>query len=537
MIYLSARLAAAGGAGGNTFGLCAAYRKLGILWLVVTVGCHGPGRPEDHDIAVDPDRSLSARRSAVARLSVRAADDPAAGAALERVAWGIRQPVGLRIEAAEVLLREARESFWLRARGELAGLGPGAWRDWLVRRAMSEGRNDLADALAQSWWREVGPLVEAERLRQHPTGQALAGLSGASSVEAALMDRLQESVDPGGFAASWSLLSRLWDGPSMKRLARDGFAECKVGQQDHDPLSADDPRQRVTRRLRTSLAKAADLLGVLPTTPEGLRRLAGLAGDFERWERCVAAHEGLPPAWVESLALRHLGLLQREASGGQGAVSDEAVEAGPAQLARRLASSQSYRRDPDYRRHLPDATAADRLTAADGWLTAEVLAALGDPAVVGAWFDQLDRDVADPRAEHGGLLTWDAEGRRSAVAFASAGGVGGAGGAVGGGGQGGGRHDRGYVSSLAMMDAAAGGLAHYHYHATRYESGAYAGPSRGDLDFAAANEVASLILTPLDRGRLNVDLVLPGGRWLDLGVIRRGRMTFSHGRHSPDQTD
>ena len=104
------------------------------------------------------------------------------------------------------------------------------------------------------------------------------------------------------------------------------------------------------------------------------------------------------------------------------------------------------------------------------------------------------------------MLEWDDAGRPTAAAFASQDRVG---------------HNRRYVSSVAMMDRLARGLAHYHFHATSYDAAAFAGPGRGDLDFATTNETASLVLTPLGRDRLNADLVLPGDRWLDLGQINR----------------
>jgi hypothetical protein len=69
-------------------------------------------------------------------------------------------------------------------------------------------------------------------------------------------------------------------------------------------------------------------------------------------------------------------------------------------------------------------------------------------------------------------------------------------------------NDRTFVASddmFAAEDAGGRALAHYHFHAQTQNNAEYAGPGRGDFDYANNHGRACLVLTSVRPGVLNVD--------------------------------
>ena len=460
----------------------------------------------------DPEQSLAARRRALTQLSIQISHtsglSPVARAAVAEIVWAPRQPRSLREAAAELWMQHEPDRFWHAAARQLPGLGSAGWRRWVIREAVRQDRREMQAALASAWWANLSPRHIPTAIAETEEAAALVALSGHADLTAALVELVRDSTDPATFAAAWSLLSHVAETAVMHREAmrwRDGAGVDLAA--DSDLAEESVVPDAVTAGLRRCLGEASGVLGRLPQTPEGLRRLSGLVRDPIAWPNVEAGSASLPPGVAASLELRHLGLLQRAYRSQlsapvarQEAESTDNVSPAPSLIASAMA------RDPAYRRGLPPAVNLEFLDPSDRALIRLICIWLCDRSVAVELFAQLDRDVADPRGEHGGLLEWDDAGRPTAAAFASQDRVG---------------NNRRYVSSVAMMDRLARGLAHYHFHATSYDAGAFAGPGRGDLDFATTNEATSLVLTPLDRDRLNVDLVLPGDRWLDLGQIDR----------------
>ena len=84
--------------------------------------------------------------------------------------------------------------------------------------------------------------------------------------------------------------------------------------------------------------------------------------------------------------------------------------------------------------------------------------------------------------------------------------------------------DTSFVASPAMLTDSTTALAHYHFHVQSVRSGRYAGPSDGDMVYAARYGRACLVFTALDEETLGVDLYQPDGVVLDLGEIKRPDM-------------
>jgi hypothetical protein len=65
-------------------------------------------------------------------------------------------------------------------------------------------------------------------------------------------------------------------------------------------------------------------------------------------------------------------------------------------------------------------------------------------------------------------------------------------------------------------------LAHYHFHAQSYGNAKFAGPGIGDMErIARTQQFNGLVLTFIDKNRLNVDLYFRPDVVIDLGTVVR----------------
>jgi hypothetical protein len=135
-----------------------------------------------------------------------------------------------------------------------------------------------------------------------------------------------------------------------------------------------------------------------------------------------------------------------------------------------------------------------------------LLDAMADRAIARVWFSQADADLEDASTEYGGLIRWDAEGELIARPYTPMLRD----------------HDRKFIPPAAMTTDAYASLAHYHFHAQRYRNARYAGPGRGDLERVADRQrLNGLVLTFIDKDRLNADFYRHGRVVVDLGTLRR----------------
>ena len=148
---------------------------------------------------------------------------------------------------------------------------------------------------------------------------------------------------------------------------------------------------------------------------------------------------------------------------------------------------------------------SDKLGLPDLIVLDRVIDAMTDADFATAIFEQAEADRRDETSEYGGALIWDEEGDLVYRAFAPL---------IR-------RHDEAYISSTPCMQATYLGLAHVHFHVQRYDNAAWAGPGKGDLDFANSQHVNAIVLTYLDANTLNVDVYFPGGAIIDLGCVTR----------------
>lgn len=81
-------------------------------------------------------------------------------------------------------------------------------------------------------------------------------------------------------------------------------------------------------------------------------------------------------------------------------------------------------------------------------------------------------------------------------------------------------NDRTFVAGDEMFgEEGALGLVHYHFHAQVVRNAAYAGPGKGDREYASQHNRNCMVFTPVREGVFNADYYQRGGATIDLGEV------------------
>ncbi|HEX7010756.1 MAG TPA: hypothetical protein VF184_12305 [Phycisphaeraceae bacterium] len=454
--------------------------------LGLAVGCSNGGRADPLAVLQNPQREPSARLAAAERIGpiAQAADPDQYRAILSRIAWSDRQPTPLRCYAIDRLIEDDPAAFWEEADRCIVEVDVWPVLEHLFARAKRSPPAGFVRTLVRSYARPSQRIADAQR----PERGLIAALSPGRSVEEAVFEVFAgfapqgAPVTPTHQMDAWVLLSRLVEPAQLRAM-----------------LEAAPPRTPIVEHLQA----AAQVLDVLPTTRQSVLWLIYLReGEPQLWDAATARAVQLNPSQRRGLALRHLPWL----TFAQEPLLQADRAALLAQLHQRLtARAHHLRRDQvgdDWTESLQDQQ--DRLAWADLLTLRVLMDAMEAPSLAADLFAQADADQADRQSEHGGVLR-RIEGRWRAVGLAPAFPT----------------HDRSFVAPPELiLDLYAGGV-HYHFHAQEPRNAAYAGPGRGDLDFADRFTAAALVFTFIDRDTLNVDFYQPGSVVVDLGVIQR----------------
>lgn len=307
---------------------------------------------------------------------------------------------------------------------------------------------------------------------------------------------------------AWTLLSRLdLDGRVRARLiGADTAADADAG-------SAAD-----VRTLRAGLSE----LGSLPATGAELAWLRRLhrhedaslrATNNAWWEQAAAVVATLTPAQRRGLELRHAEPL-RWAAERRPAWLGMTREALLNELAGRLDQRPRQTRDaPRGQRARSERLRdwAERMSYGDVLAVLVVDETLADALVRASLFEQVDLDRRDESTEYGGVLDLavdpEGDGPYRAVLFRPR------------------ARDRvsddRFVASGDMIRFSDRALAHYHMQVQRARMSRQAGPSDGDLLYAAESGRTCLVFTSVGRETLNADVYTPDGQIIDLGYVER----------------
>lgn len=298
---------------------------------------------------------------------------------------------------------------------------------------------------------------------------------------------------------AWNLLSRL-----------DASGEARVnllaGLLDQPPPEGDP----MLAALRRGLLE----LRTIPLTGEELEWLTQLqeAKSASWWEQTAGAIAALDPQQRRGIRLRHLEALRWARANRPELFAAPRADL-VSELDSRLATRTHRRRASDVIRfRSEDLRAYETQMAWPDLLTALVVdEAIQTERVRSALFEQAESDRADTTTEYGGIvrisIREDEDTVYVAALYAPKPVMR--------------ENDTSFVASPEMLLESSTALAHYHFHVQTVRNGRYAGPSDGDMAYAARYGRACLVFTAIDEQTLGVDLYQPDGVVLDLGEIVR----------------
>lgn len=371
-------------------------------------------------------------------------------------------------------------------------------------------------SMVRSYARKVPTPPDADR----PERDAILALHPGREVESVVFDVFVRPAENGAPArpddfveksrtAAWELLGRL-DPTGAKRtvLAAQG-------------TNANEPAVR-------DINRCARELGVVPITASELNWLRGLMDEKDKraatwWSQTSSAVARLNADQRTDLQMRHLEPIRWSGENKPQWVSasrDQLL----GELAQRLNGRRIWRKTDGLK--LGDEMSKealsenrDRLCWGDVLSILVIDEALHGSTLRGEVLLQADADRADTTCEHGGVI-W-ARGLGGKAGDGEAFGV---------------RgyqprttqrvNDRTFTASEEMFTDSPRSLAHYHFHVQAENNRDYAGPGRGDMEYASTHGRNCLVFTSVQAGVLNVDFYTRGGSGgpivIDLGEVRAG---------------
>lgn len=384
----------------------------------------------------------------------------------------------------------------------------------LAQAAVDRGWVEAAPALIRSYARATPGVGDESRIERAALTALYPGVSVEETVYGVFLrpSRSAQGTREGSVLQAeertrddaWSLLSRLdTDGRVRARLIGDPVPD------DADPGSARD-----VETLRAGLRE----LGALPRTGTELAWLRRLhrhddpelrALNGAWWSAAASAIAGLSPEQRTGLQIRHAEAV-RWASVHRPAWLGASRHALLDEMAGRLAG-RGYQRREGARGVRPRserlADWRDSMSWADALAVLVVDEVISKPAFVEALYDQVELDRNDTSTEYGGVIDAGQDDDYRIVLFRPR------------------ARDRTgddrFVASTDMIRFSDRALVHYHLQVQRQRMGRQAGPSDGDLLYAADSGRACLVFTSVASDQLNVDYYTPDGVVIDLGLIQQ----------------
>ncbi|MDX2017602.1 MAG: hypothetical protein SFY95_08205 [Planctomycetota bacterium] len=496
---------------------------------VAMAGCSsGPEtKPDALTTMRNPELGVKVRVDAAEQLWNDVQAGQASGAQARRammdLAWSDRTPLDLRVRTLEILFADTDEQAQRDVR-EMVRLRLPRERDRFIVKMLSE-------TAAQRGWAECVPAlvraysrtVEREADLTRPERLAIQTLSPGRDVEAIVFGVfLSPPPEPKTLGMSWEERFQIdaWD--LMNRLDRDGRRRRALVE---DPALSKDASS-LGQAVLADVRAMVESFGVMPATGQELLwarqlRSKDKPGNQAWWERTSAAVKGLGESQRSGLAMRHLEAV-RWASVRRPAWLSATREELRAELGSRLGARTTHQRTADTpittRRRAENLDAyADRLVWADYLAMLVVDEALASSGVAGQLFEQARLDMRDESTEYGGLIAARLSGRGAlfadgaetfAVTMFTP------------------RPNQRegnevFVASDDMVQQGDQSLAHYHFHAQKFENKSFAGPSEGDMAYATRSGRGCVVFTMIDKDTMNADYYQPDGAVVDLGEIKR----------------
>ncbi|MHC4446966.1 MAG: hypothetical protein ACYSXF_04065 [Planctomycetota bacterium] len=436
-----------------------------------------------------PEASQRRQLAAMAVMDT-APPDPAYIEALHRIIWRPGYTVTVREAALNRLIAADPEGLQRTIRQHLPRLTAWAWLTRLCEIIVEQQWIEQTPALVSSWAR---PSISVRNEKDRPEHRALAQLHGAEPIPEVVFEVFVESTkvyQQGLRTRCWELLHRLGDRERLVRWLAESEARDDV--------------------LLIDLRAAATDLGIVPYTREEILWLRKQR-DPERaafWSEAMSAVAALEPARRAHLELRDVPVVVSARLH-----APWILDLSKAELFGRVEAYVSKQKHHSHGSNYNN-FASGRPQGLFGWrnkltwgdLLAMLIAiqALEVPQVVDHLFDYAERDRLDESTEYGGVIRLDEKGRYEILEFPP-------------------RlrfHDRKFVASQEMLDAAYTSLFHFHLHVQKYRNADFAGPGYGDVNYADNTRANCLVFTFVNERTMNVDFYRHGNVVVDLGEIR-----------------
>jgi len=466
-----------------------AWACAAMLGLAV-VGCAARTYQDPVSVMMDRQEQPVVRASAAKQAARQMPDSPERIAALKRLVVERGHPAEMRIHAIDALVEHDEAEARRHLRRNIGRLNNWPTIRHVLDTAVERDWQQFTPAIVRSYARPAFAYADPDR----PERAAMKQLHPNRTIEAVALSVFTDAEGAGVTerASAWVLLCRL-------TATREQLRAMLGGVETKGPLASD---------LEAGLRE----LGVMPRNTETIAWLQTLRTEPYRpiWRHAAEAVETLSDPQRAGLELRHIPLLARlQAEGDERLTMSRSALM--ARLRRRLAGRDHYLTNAAYDGHNEDHPQRlhdwrEALRWADLLVIDALLNAMAKQRVAAAWFDQADADRADESTEYGGLIRWDGERELIARPYTPMLRD----------------HDRKFIPPAAMTTDAYASLAHYHFHAQRYRNARYAGPGRGDLERVAGKQrLNGLVLTFIDKDRLNADFYRHGRVVVDLGTVRR----------------
>lgn len=487
-------------------------RGLIALTLTGLCGCSTPeSRVSDAPLndLKNPELPDEVRRAAAdrARSEADAESLPAVRSTFKDVAWSQSEPVAVRLSVLTAMANDADPAVVaeLREMGKLMlpREQQPAIVTYLSTASADRGWTDYVPPLIRSFSRSIPALDQKGVAR--PEAVAIERLSGGKPVEDVVFGVfLNPPQMPDSYGMDWSKRFRRDAWELLGRLDTDGskrLALLESGQNSVESNPELDAVRRCVRELRAIPLTGEELNWVL-SLQDGKR-----ADNAAWWTEAASVIASLPQHGP--LSVRHAEPI-RWASVNHPAWLTATREELLVELRGRLKDRQAVLRQIGNL-----AAKKETLETNEGALRwGDVLALLvidenvRQDFVISGFFSQVGLDRKDETTEYGGIFTMAKNASFVPVMYPPRPGQR--------------QGDNKFVASEDMLKASDRALAHYHFHVQQAANRAYAGPSDGDLVYAARYGRQCLVLTSISETELNVDYYQPDGTVVDLGIITKG---------------
>ncbi len=490
----------------NGFNHTSGLRVLSCLLLVtgLLLGCASgpkdaaaPGAALSEEDATKREQRL-AIKAVAEQIQSGEMDNEVGRETLKRYAWRRAAPNDIRIAAIDALIENDPQDT-----ARMLALMLPTETDWEVIGSICElaadgGWQNMAPALVRSWSRPVLEPADPDR----PERAALIALFPDQSVETTVYDVFASPPDDRFFGErarmdAWALLQRIDEDGSQTKA-----------------LLAENPSQTPTDALHGALLDGAQELQITPRTTDQLMWLQSLRQPERRgyWDEVTEVVASLNTSQLEGFEIRHLEPI-RWAAANEPSWLASSREDLLDRLETELDGRKRSQRTDGYVDFTGDSqetlnTWRDRLCWGDVLVLLIGARVVEDDELAVDFFEQAIRDQSDRSTEYGGVI--DSQGDEFVAVLyppRPAQRLG----------------DQRFVASAELIEASHTALFHYHFHAQRNRNAAFAGPGRGDLEYAEQLGRSCLVLTLVSANELNVDCYLPTGARIDLGGVSRPR--------------